>query len=160
MRTRANNTRRGAAAVETAILLPLVCLLTIGLIAGGIGVFRYIQVACLSREGARWASTRGGGYQRDTDQPSPTRQQVIDQAVLPFAAGIDPALLDVQVEWIDRATGTAHDWDAAGKDVATANAAGQLVTNSVRVTVTCRWTLGVFGDVATFQSACEVPMSN
>lgn len=152
--------RRGATAVESAVVLPVVFLLVIGLIVGGLSVFRYIQSACLAREGARWASVRGGGYQRDTDLPSPTRQQIVEQAVLPFAAGIDPADVDVRVQWIDRGTGTAADWDASGKDVYSVNAAGEVVTNAVRVTVRCRLLAGLFGDGAACESVCETPMTN
>lgn len=152
--------RRGAAAVESAVVLPLVFLLAIGLIVGGVGVFRHIQVACLAREGARWASVRGSGYSGDTRQPSPTSQQIAEQGVYPFAAGIDPSSLTVQVEWVDRATNAAVPWDDSTKDVQSVTVSGEMITNAVRVTVTCRWLPGPLGDVTAFRSVCETPMSN
>lgn len=152
--------RRGATAVESAVVLSVVFLLAIGLTVGGIGVFRYIQVAGLAREGARWTSVRGGGYQRDTNLPSPTAQQIAEQGIYPYGAGIDPAALVVRVEWVDRASNTATDWDAAPKDVRSITPAGETVTNAVRVTVTCQWLPGPLGNVTAFSSVCETPMSN
>ena len=53
------------------------------LIVGGLGVFHYQQTACLAQEAARWASVRGGDYQKDTDQASPTTQQILQQVTEP-----------------------------------------------------------------------------
>jgi len=160
MKAKGVNRRRGATAVESAIVLPLVFLLARGLSVGGMGVFRHIQTACLAREGARWASVRGSGYQRDANQSSPTAQQIAEQGVHPYAAGIDPTSLAVQVEWVDRATNTASDWDTSGKDVSSVTTSGEMVTNAVRVTVTCQWLPGPLGNVTAFRSVCERPMSN
>lgn len=152
--------RRGAVAVETALVIPVLLLLMIGLIVGGFGVFRFQQVACLAREGARWSSVRGGDYQKGANANPPTRQEIIDAAVRPLAVGMDPEKLDVRVEWIDRATGAAHDWDAATKDVRSITAAGEYVSNTVRVTVSYQWSPGVLWAPVTVQSACEMLMSN
>ena len=45
--------RGGATVVEMAITLPLAVLLIMGLLVGGLGVFRYHEVAALAHEGAR-----------------------------------------------------------------------------------------------------------
>lgn len=152
--------RRGALAVETAFVIPIVLLLVCGLIVAGVGVFRHQQVAFLAREGARWTSVRGGQYAKEGTEPSPTRQQIVERAVLPASAGIDPDTIDVTVEWIDQGTGTAYAWDVGTKDVWSLNAAGEYVTNSVRVTVTVRVGPDLFGNPVTVQSACEMPLSN
>jgi len=152
--------RHAAVAVEAALVYPVMIFLFLGLIIGGVGVFRYQQVACLSREAARWASVRGEDYQRTTDLPFPTQQQIYDQAVLPMAAGMDPALVTVQVEWVDQSTGTAYAWDAASKSVLSINSSGEYVTNTVRVTVSYQWTPNFLGIGTRYmRSISEIPMS-
>src|SRR5437764_13265984 len=113
-----NLRRRGAVTVETAIVLPVLCLLVFGLIVGGMGVFRYQLVAFLSREAARYAAVRGADWQRDTGQASPTQRQITD-TVAPMAVSMDPAGLTVRVQWVNGVTGDVADWDASGKAPAT-----------------------------------------
>src|SRR3954454_1474362 len=115
--TRSRPRRTGATAVETAVVLLVLFVLVFGILVGGVGVFRHQQVAGLAREGARWASVRGGQYYKETGQAPPTKQQIADAAVRPLAVGMDPAAVAVQVEWVDKGTNTATDWDAAPKDV-------------------------------------------
>jgi Flp pilus assembly protein TadG len=141
-------------AVEAAVVYPVVLFVFLALILGGVGVFRYEQVACQAREAARWASVRGSDWQQETKQDSPTQQQILQQAVLPLAAGMDPAKITIKVQWIDQATGTAVDWDKAGKDVRSPTASKDYVTNTVRVTITYEWSPAMF-----LTSTCEVPMS-
>jgi hypothetical protein len=57
--------RVGTTLVEAAIVYPVAFLLMLGLIVGGMGIFRYQEVSHLAREGARWASTHGAGYRQD-----------------------------------------------------------------------------------------------
>jgi Flp pilus assembly protein TadG len=146
-------------AVETAVVLPVLLFLMLGLVVGGTAVFRHEQVACLAREAARCACVRGGDYNRDTDQDCPTRQQILERAVLPAAVGMDPDDLSLRVQWIDQATSQATDWDAAPKDVKSVTALGEYVSNTVRVTVTYQWSPGILLGTISLQSVCEVPMA-
>jgi Flp pilus assembly protein TadG len=158
---RSQSRRRPAAqAVEAAIVFPVLLLLLIALIVGGMGVFHYQQAACLAQEAARWASVRGGDYQKDTDQASPTRDQIFQQAVLPLAVSLDPSQLSLQVQWVNQATGAVQDWDGSPKDVKSLTAQGEYVTNSVRATVTWTWSPGVLIGPVTITSVCEAPMAN
>src|SRR5438093_1249278 len=125
--------RSGATLVEAAIVFPVLIFLILGVIVGGMGVFHYQQAACLAQEAARYASVRGGGYQRDTNQDSPTTAQIL-QAVLPFAPTLDAEHLSLTVLWVDQGTGTGSDWDAASKDVKSITPGGEYVSNTVRVT--------------------------
>jgi Flp pilus assembly protein TadG len=152
--------RRAVLAVEAAFVYPVLFLLLLGLIVGGIGVLRYQQVACLAQEAARWASVRGSDYQKDTGLAPPTRQGVIDNAVTPRLAGMDPGSLTVSVQWVDGVSGSASDWDGASKAPTGATANGTAVTNRVRVTVTYQWLPPVFfvGPLNLTDTA-EVPMS-
>lgn len=160
MIVRGNRRASGAVAVETAIVLPIVCLLVIAILVGGMDVLRHQQLACLSREGARWASVRGADYQGDTNQSSPTQQQITDLAVVPLAAGMDPAALTVKVEWVDKGSNSVQDWDSSTKAVRSITTTGEYVTNAVRVTVTYQITADVFGEPLTLQSVSELPMMN
>jgi hypothetical protein len=56
--------------VEFAIVAPLSFLLLLGLLIGGMGIFRYQEVAFLSREASRWACVHGAKYAKDTSNPS------------------------------------------------------------------------------------------
>jgi Flp pilus assembly protein TadG len=151
--------RRGAAAVEAAVVYPVLMLLLFGLIVGGLGVFRYQQVALLAREGARAASVRGSRWEKETAQPSPTQRQLSDQ-VKALAAGMDPALLTVQVDWVDVAGGTVTPWDSASKKTTSPAANGDPVANHVRVTVTYQWVPELFlAGPLTFRSVSEVPQT-
>jgi Flp pilus assembly protein TadG len=152
--------RRGTQAVEAAVVLPVMLLLLLGLIVGGMGVFRYQQVAWLAQEAARWTCVRGGDYQKDTNANSPTQDQVLQQAVLPLATGMDTSQLALKVQWIDQGTNTIQDWDSAPKDIKSLNGAGEYVTNTLRTTITYNWSPGLFLGTVTLTSVCEVPMSN
>lgn len=151
--------RSGAVMLETALVLPVLFIFLMGIIVGGYGVFRSQLVACQAREAARWAAVRGGDYQRDENLESPTAQGIADQAVVPLAAGMDPAALAVTVQWVDKATNAAQDWDASPKEVRSITADGKYVTNAVRVTVSYQWSPGVLSDPILLQSTCELPMA-
>jgi Flp pilus assembly protein TadG len=152
--------RRGAVAVEAAVVYPVFVFVFLALVLGGVGVFRYQQVACQAREAARYASVRGGNWELETNQNSPTKQQILQQAVLPLTAGMDPTKISITVQWIDQSTGTAVDWDSAGKDVRSPTASGTYITNTVRVTITYQWSPGLLELApANLTSTCEIPMS-
>src|SRR5256885_11992030 len=91
--------RRAAALVEFAIVAPVFLLFVMGLVVGGLGVFRYQQVASLAREGARYASVRGYKYQQVTGSPAATPQDVHNNVILPGAVALDPAQLSSSVTW-------------------------------------------------------------
>src|SRR4051794_18309006 len=116
--------RRGAVAVEAAIVYPVLFLLIFGIIVGGMGGFRYQVVAGMAREGGRYAAVRGSGWKRDSNQPAPTAAQIARDAVLPLAVSMDPAQVVVRVQLIDGVSGAATDWDASNKATASLNAAG------------------------------------
>jgi Flp pilus assembly protein TadG len=157
--TRTRHHRPGVTAVESAVVLAVLLVMILAIIAGGYGVFRHQQAACLACEGARYASVRGADFKKDTDKASPTKQELIDAAIIPFAAGIDPAELQISVEWIDRGTGTVLDWDASKKDVRSLTPSGEVVSNAVRVTVVYLWNPGAIWGSGSIRSVCEIPMS-
>lgn len=91
--------RHGVTVVECAVIFPLVFLLLAGTIIAGIGVFRFQEVAALAREGARFASVRGGGYEFHTGKKAATPTDVYEQAILPKAVALDQTKLTYSVTW-------------------------------------------------------------
>jgi Flp pilus assembly protein TadG len=151
--------RRGAVAVESAIVYPVMLLILFGIIVGGMGVFRYQMTACLARETSRYASVRGADWQRDNLKASPTEAEMVRDVVTPMAVSMDAKRLTVRVEWVDGVTGQVMSWDASNKATTTVNADGEPVANRVRTTVTYRWTPELFLRSTDLRSSSETPMS-
>jgi Flp pilus assembly protein TadG len=91
--------RRGITLVESALILPVFFLLVIGMIVAGLGVFRYEEVASLSREGSRWASVHGNTYAQATGNSPATAEDVYNQAILPNVVALDQSKLTYAVTW-------------------------------------------------------------
>jgi hypothetical protein len=151
--------RHAATTLESAVTLPIMFFLVLFLIIGGMLVFRYQQVACQAREAARWACVRGGDYQKDFNQASPTQQQILEQSVLPLAEGMDSSSLSIRVQWIDKGNSVVQDWDSASKDVKSITPLGEYVSNSVRVTITYVYSPGMLLGPVSLQSVSELPMA-
>lgn len=93
------NTRRGTTIVEMAIVAPLAFLLLIGLVVGGLGVFRYNQVSALAREGARWAAVRGKNFERTQHASPVTQADLLNSVIQPRAAALSMDRLDCSLTW-------------------------------------------------------------
>ena len=99
MRKPTSHRRRGASTVEFAIVCPIAFFLIFATIIGGLGIYRYQQVAALAREGARYASVHGGRYELETGNAAATPQDVYNEAIAPRAVGLDPARISYTVTW-------------------------------------------------------------
>jgi len=86
-----NPPRRGIQAVEVAIVLPVLMMLTLGTCSTAMGVYYYQLVATLAREGARWASVHGTQYAADTGNSAATPADIYNNAILPMAVGLTPS---------------------------------------------------------------------
>lgn len=122
--------RQGAAAIEFAIVAPLAFLLVLGLLIGGLGVFRYQQMAHLAREASRWASVHGAQYAADTGKPAASAADVYQQVIAHYAAAIDPSKFTYSVVW-NPSNGLYHTQITNNKVVA--------VANTVTVIVAYQW---------------------
>ena len=122
-----NSTRCGVAMVEFAVVGPVFILILIGLIVGGLGVFRYHQVTALAHEAARYASVHGRDYARVSGQPSATSEILLAKVIQTRAAGLDLRQLTCELTW--------------GSDKSTAI-----------VTVRYQWTPEAFWSPVTFSS--------
>jgi Flp pilus assembly protein TadG len=136
--------------LEFAIIAPLTFLLLIGLLVGGMGVFRYQEMAAIARESSRWAAVHGTAYARATGHPAATAQDVYTNVIAPKAVAIDTSKLAYSVTW---------DTDNAPYHTEVVN--GQLVqvTNKVKVTLVFQWIPEAFLGGITLTSTSESAMS-
>jgi Flp pilus assembly protein TadG len=124
----AHHGRRGTTAVEFALTCPIVFFLLFAIMIGGLGVFRYQQIAALAREGARWASVHGGLYASETGQPAATPADVYSSAIQPLSVALNSGQLSYSVTW-----------DANNQPYTLDPMTGDPVANTVTVTVTYQW---------------------
>jgi Flp pilus assembly protein TadG len=120
--------RRGTTSIEFGITCPIVFFLVFAIIVGGLGVFRYQEVAAMAREGARWASVRGSDYAEETGQPGATAADIYNNAILPGAVGLNPSQLSYSVTW-----------NETNEPLRVDNDVQHPVGNTVTVTVTYQW---------------------
>jgi len=115
--------RAGATVVECAIVLPVTFFLMFALLIGGMGMFRYQEVATLAREGARYGSTHGHQYRRDAGQPDGTSADwsadIYNNAISPQIISLDVSQLSYQVTWPDviNQPGKPDNWPGSKVDV-------------------------------------------
>jgi Flp pilus assembly protein TadG len=124
----AHQRRRGTTTIEFGIICPIVFFIVFAIIVGGLGVFRYQEVAALAREGARWASVHGGQYAEETNQPAATPADVYTNAIAPGAVGLNPSQLSYSVTWNQNNMPLWVDNDVQ-----------KPMGNTVTVTVTYQW---------------------
>jgi Flp pilus assembly protein TadG len=139
--------RRAASLVEVALVYPVIILLTIGLIIVAMGVYDYLQVTALAREGARWALVHGGQYQQETGNPMATKATILSTAIVPKAIGLDTTKLDASVSWDNSSEIPIYD-----------DASGNVAFNRVTVTVTYQWTPLMYLSPMTFSSTSVMMM--
>ena len=103
-RSRRPAARQGATVVEFAIVGPATFLILLGLVVGGLGVFRYQEVAHLAREATRYASTHAGDYQLEgipaaTGVASVSANSDIQAYLAGKTVALDPTKLTVNTSW-------------------------------------------------------------
>lgn len=123
--------RRGATAVEAALVLPVVFTFIFGMVVMGFLVYYYYQVASLAREGARYASVHGSQYAADTGNSAATATTIMSNAITPMAVGLDPNKLTCTVTWNTSNSPTSYNPNSAPP--------GEPLQNTVSVTVTYQW---------------------
>jgi len=149
---RRSDRRRGAIALENAIVMSVMFLLILGVIVLGMGVFRYQEMAYLAREGARWASVHGTQYATDTGNTAATASDVYNNAILPKVAALDTTQLSYSVTW-NTSNAPYHTYTDANNNVV-------KVANTVTVTVSYHWVPESYFGGMTLASTSVMPMSN
>jgi Flp pilus assembly protein TadG len=91
-------TRKAAAMVEFALVAPAFFLFIMGLVIGGLGVFRYQQVAWLAREGTRYAAVHGTRSEMSTGVRAASAQDIRNH-ILSQSNSLDPSKLEINVIW-------------------------------------------------------------
>jgi Flp pilus assembly protein TadG len=134
--------------VETSIVLLLTLLLVLGGIIFGLGVFRFQQVASLARDAARYASVRGGLYQKETGQTAATPQTVYNN-VIAAEAVLDTSKLTYSVTWDDPSKRPVY-FDFTNQ---------VWKGNTVTVTVTYQWVPEAFFGGITLSSTSVMPVT-
>jgi hypothetical protein len=84
----ATKPRKGTHVVECAVVYPFVFFIILATIVGGLGIFRYQQMAFLSREASRYCATHAASYTKENYNSShPTSPTA---GVLSISAGTLP----------------------------------------------------------------------
>jgi Flp pilus assembly protein TadG len=148
---RAPQRRSGATVVECAFVYPVFFLLVLGLLVGAAGIFRYSQLASLTREAARYASVHGGQYAQEMKVTAPTPADIYNNVVLGMAAGFDTSQLNYSITY------NTNNWPYH----TTLDASNNVIPiqNTVTVTLTYQWVPEAFLGGVTLSSTSVMPMS-
>lgn len=147
--------RRGAVLIESALVYPIVFVIMLGIILLATAVFRYQQVAYMSREASRYASVHGAvcasdGYTAATPDDGlwsgGTGQctLVYNNAIVPNSAGMHTENISYTVTW---STDNKQTHTTTKVDATTGETQVVSVANTVTVTVTYTWNTGFFGTI-------------
>jgi Flp pilus assembly protein TadG len=148
---RAPQRRSGATLVECAVVYPVVFLVILGMLVGAAGIFRYSQLASLSREAARYASVHGGQYAQEAKVTAPTPADIYNNVVLPRAEGFDTSQLNYSITY-NTSNMPYHTTLDSNKNVIP-------IQNTVTVTLTYQWLPEAFLGGVTLSSTSVMPMS-
>ena len=140
--------RLAATMVEFAVASSATFLILLGLIIGGLGIFRYQQVARVARDASRWASVHGTQYALDTKNPAATPIDVYNQVIVANATGLDLSQLTYSVTW-NTSNSPYHTSTVNGQQV--------KVANTVTVSITYNWVPEAFlGGIALRSTSVSV----
>lgn len=128
LRATRRRVRAGAVTIESAFAYAVMFVLLVGLVVGGMGVFRYQEMAALAREGARYASLHGAQYQEETGKAAATADDIFKNAVYPKAVGLDRSRLTCSVAW-----------KSSNRPLTVIDDYERPVGNTVTVTVKYQW---------------------
>jgi Flp pilus assembly protein TadG len=150
MRQRTRKNRRGATLVEVAIIIPIMVVFIALAIDVVTGVFRYHQVATLSRAGARYAAVHAGQYAAEQSSTVVTQSQLTQNVLLPQSVGLSANLLTCTLSWIDS---SSYPWTDSSDT-------GTRTQNRVRVVVSYQWQpMFLFGSPLTLTSTSEMTIA-
>jgi hypothetical protein len=165
--------RRAGVLIEAALVLPIAFLLILGVLVGGMGVFRYLEVAHLARLVARYAAVHGGQYAQENAAaitagtlPNVNKDYLAQNIAAANAVLLNSSQLSVSTT-ISTHSG-AYDWDDTASNsnrmpystYTDSNGNTENVTNTVQVTVSYQWLPEWFvAGPITLTSTAVVPMS-
>ena len=148
---RAPQRRSGATVVECAFIYPVLFLLVLGLLVGAVGIFRYSELASLTREAARYASVHGGQYAQEMKVTAPTPADIYNSAVLPMATSFDTSQLNYSITYNTSNSPYYTILDSSNNVIP--------IQNTVTVTLTYQWIPEGFLGGVTLSSTSVMPMT-
>ena len=148
---RAPQRRPGATVVECAFVYPTLFLLILGLLVGAGGIFRYSQLASLTREGARYAVVHGGQYAQENNTTVPTPDQIFNNVIAPMAVGFDTTQMGYSITY-NTTYWPYHTTTDSNNNVVP-------IQNTVTVTLTYQWVPEAFLGGVTLSATSVMPMS-
>jgi Flp pilus assembly protein TadG len=150
---RAPQRRDGATVVECAFVYPVLFLLVLGLMVGAAGIFRYSQLASLTREAARYASVHGSQYAQEMNTTVPTSDDIFNNVIAPMAVGFDTTQLKQGYSITYNTTSWPyHTTTDSNNNVVP-------IQNTVTVTLSYQWVPEAFLGGVTLSSTSVMPMS-
>jgi Flp pilus assembly protein TadG len=144
------NIRPGATVVESAVIYPVTLLLVLGLIIGGLGIFRFQEVSSLARRAARYAAVHGKVFAQVTREPAATPEEIYNNAIRPYAFTLNPSRLSYAV---------SYNSDNSPASPVIQSGDVKMKRNTVTVTVSFNWIPEAFLGGVTLSSTSTVPMS-
>jgi hypothetical protein len=127
-----------------------VFLLVAGLMVGAAGIFRYSQLASLTREAARYASVHGAQYAKELNVPAPLPADIYNNFIVPMAVGLDTTQLSYSI--------TYNTSNAPFHTTLDANNNVTPIQNTVTVTLTYQWLPEAYLGSITMSSTSVMPM--
>jgi hypothetical protein len=178
-----DNQRLGTTSVEAAFVMPVAFFLTLAIVVGGMGIFKYQEMAHIARETARFASVHGAQYAKQNAAaiqagtlPPVDENYLVDYARARVIA-LDPNQLNVTVNMVVIPPGSTSpdsaatvDWDnttdsqnrspySAWTNNNTNPPSNVQVDNIVIVQVSCLWNPGLLPMPVTLSSTAVIGMS-
>jgi hypothetical protein len=144
------DSRRATTVVESAVVYPLTFFFTLCFIVGVMGIFRYQEVATLSRETSRYAAVHGTEYATTAGVTAPTPAEIYTNVIVPKAIALDPAQLTYSITY--NKTNHPYYTKIVNGDVIP-------VYNTVTVVVTYNWIPETFLGPITLTSSSSMQMS-
>jgi Flp pilus assembly protein TadG len=142
--------RRGATAVECAVVYPILFLLLVGLVIGAMGIFRYQEMASIARETARYASVHGTLYAKEAGVTPPSPSDIYQAVIVPRAAALDLSRLTYSITY-NTSNAPSH------IDISTGDVTPH--TNTVTVVISYQWIPEGFLGGITLTSTSQMTMS-
>jgi hypothetical protein len=129
---------------EAAFVVPITAVTILGMVFGGASVYRYQQAAEVAREGARYASVRGGQWAKDNNKALSTPTTVYNNGMKHAAVSFDKSKVSISGNGCTAAPFKfSVVWADAGQMPFYKNASGQKVANTVTVTVSYTLDTGI-----------------
>src|SRR5262249_14709888 len=122
--------RAATTMVECAFIFPVTFLLLLGIVIGGLGMFRYQEMAHLARVASRYAATHGSQWARETGNTPVTPSDIYNATVVPGAVALDLTQMTYSITY-NTSSDVYHTNTVNGQVVGT--------YNTVSVTLTYQW---------------------